>query len=98
MSLILNGVNATVTENTDGHIIESVQNIPDSFLQRLKDERNESQSVREAEHQRVASIPVVLVDKWIKEGFDFWNESNHKIVAKLKAEGLEYFVTTAKAV
>jgi hypothetical protein len=55
-------------------------------------------SVRETESQRVASIPVCVVEKWISEGFDFWNESNAKIVAKLKADGLEYFMTTGKQV
>lgn len=98
MTIILNGVSATVSENTDGHIITSSQSITDEFIDSLKQERFESMNVRETEHQRVASIPVVLVDKWIKEGFDFWNETNSKIVAKLKHEGLEYFVTTGKAV
>jgi hypothetical protein len=98
MSIILNGVSATVKENTDGHLITCNQSIPDAFIERLKQERFESMNVREREHQRVASIPVVLIDKWIKDGFDFWNETNSKIVAKLKAEGLDYFVTTGKAV
>jgi hypothetical protein len=39
-----------------------------------------------------------LVEKWISEGYDFWNEPVSKIVAKLKNEGLEYFLTTAKSV
>jgi NMD protein affecting ribosome stability and mRNA decay len=98
MSIILNGVSATVSETTDGHIITCNQVITDEFLETLKQERFESMNVREREHQRVASIPVVLIDKWIKDGFDFWNESNAKIVAKLKHEGLDYFVTTAKAI
>lgn len=98
MTIILNGVSATVKENSDGHIITCNQVITDEFLDGLKQERFESMSVREREHQRVASIPVVLIDKWIKDGFDFWNEKNSVIVAKLKAEGLDYFVTTGKAV
>lgn len=98
MSIILNGVNATVSENTDGHIIACNQHLGDAFFERLKQERFESMNVREKDNQRVASIPVILVDKWIKEGFDFWNEKNSVIVAKLKAENLEYFITTGKAV
>lgn len=98
MSIILNGSQATVTANTDGHIIHSIQEIPSAYLDSLKAERFESMNVRESQHQRVASIPQVLVDKWIRDGFDFWNETNAKIVAKLKNEGLEYFVTTGKAV
>lgn len=91
-------IGRSISENTDGHIIERVQLIPTKFLDRLAAERNESMSVRETESQRVASIPVCVVEKWISEGFDFWNESNAKIVAKLKADGLEYFMTTGKQV
>jgi hypothetical protein len=91
-------IGRSISENTDGHIIERVQQIPSKFLDRLAAERNESNSVREGNNQRVASIPVCVVEKWISEGFDFWNESNKKIIAKLKAEGLEYFVTTDKQV
>lgn len=98
MSHNLIGSNATVSANTDGHIIHSVQAIPQAFIDNLKTERFESMNVREKDYQMVASVPQVLVDKWIRDGFDFWNEPNRKIVAKLKAEGLDYFVTTGKAV
>jgi hypothetical protein len=86
----------TLTSNTDGHIIERVQHIPTSFVDRLKAERGSSMEGREGEYMRVASIPVVLIEKWMKEGFDFYNESAKRIVAKLKAEGMDYFVTTSK--
>jgi hypothetical protein len=98
MSHQYHDINRSISENTDGHIIERVQHIPDGFLERLKAERDESTSVRETEHQRVASIPTCLVEKWISEGYPFWDEPVSKIVAKLKAEGLEYFLTTAKSV
>ncbi len=98
MSINLIGVNATVSENSDGHIIHCVQQIPTAYIDSLRAEKAASMEVREREHQRVASIPQALVDKWIKDGFDFWNETNAKIVAKLKYEGLDYFVTTGKSV
>lgn len=85
-------------ETSEGLVIAKQQVIPDSFLQALKAERDASKDVREKESMRVASIPTCIVDKWIKEGFDFWNESNAKIVAKLKHENLDYFVTTAKQI
>jgi hypothetical protein len=98
MSHQYHDINRSISENTDGHIIERVQHIPEGFLERLKAERDESTSVRETEHQRVASIPTCLVEQWLREGYDFWNEPVSKIVAKLKAENLEYFLTTAKSV
>lgn len=93
-----NDITRSLSENTDGHIIERVQHIPEGFLKRLKAERDESTSVRETEHMRVASIPACVVEKWLSEGYDFWNEPATKIVAKLKREGLEYFLTTAKQI
>jgi hypothetical protein len=46
----------------------------------------------------IASIPVEIVEKWQREGFDFYNESAKKIVAKLKNENLDAFLVTNKAV
>jgi len=92
----LDNVQVSVSSNTDGHIIETHQVIPDSLLRDLEEKRLNSHTARERELMEVASIPVCIVDKWIREGFDFWNEPNLKIVAKLKAEGLGYFVSTDK--
>jgi hypothetical protein len=86
-----------ISENTDGHIIERVQQIPDGFMERLKQERNASGSVREGEMMRVASIPTSLVEAWISQGFPFYEMTVKQIVAKLKADGLEYFLATEKA-
>jgi hypothetical protein len=46
----------------------------------------------------VASIPVCLVDKWMREGYDVYQEPIRKSVAKLKHENLEYFLATAKEI
>lgn len=98
MTYQYNDINRSLTENSDGHIIERVQQIPTEFLDRLKAERNDSSSVREGEMMRVASIPVVLIERWLSEGFDFYNEPARAIVAKLKNDGMEYFLTTGKAI
>jgi len=98
MTYQYNDISRSLTENSDGHIIERVQQIPTEFLDRLKAERDDSSSVREGEMMRVASIPVVLIERWLAEGFDFYNESAKAIVAKLKNDGMEYFLTTAKSV
>ncbi len=85
-------------ETSDSLIIEKAQEITPEFIQSLKDQRTESKHRREGDMMRVASIPVIIIEKWIAEGFDFWNEPARKIVAKLKAEGLDYFVTTDKQI
>jgi hypothetical protein len=88
----------SLSENTDGHIIERVQQIPDGFMEALKQERIASSSVREGEMMRVASIPTALVDAWIAQGFPFYEMTVKQIVAKLKADNLEYFMTTDKSI
>jgi hypothetical protein len=91
-----NGVNVSVTSNTDGHIVETHQVIPDSLLQDLADKRLASSNVREKDLMHVASIPAALVDRWFREGYDVFQEPIRKTVAKLKTENLEYFLATAK--
>lgn len=91
-------ISHSLTANTDGHIIERSQDIPAAFLRNLHDKRNASSSVRESEMMHVASIPVVLVEKWIAEGFPFYQATAKEIVAKLKAESLEYFLATGKSI
>ena len=88
--------NVAFEENSEGLVIERYQEIPQSFIDNLRAEKANSSSVREGEYMRAASIPVAVVEKWVREGFDFWNASAREIVAKLKSEGLDYFVTTEK--
>jgi hypothetical protein len=93
-----NGIDVDIKAYTDGLIIEKSQHIPTEFLDRLRDLRHDSMSVREREFQHVAAIPVALVDRWLKEGYDVYQEPIRKTVAKLKHENLEYFLATAKNV
>lgn len=85
-------------ENSEGLVIEKYQEIPQNFIDSLREEKANSRSVREGEYMRVASIPVIVVEKWMKEGFDFQNATAKQILAKLRAENLDYFVTTEKQV
>ena len=49
---------------------------------------------------RVASIPVVVVEKWMREGFDIMSGKHTaaEIVKRLKQENLDAFLTTEKSV
>jgi len=49
---------------------------------------------------RVASIPTVVVEKWMREGFNIWdkNVKASEIVSRLKAEHLDGFLTTTKRI
>lgn len=94
----IHDININFDENTEGLIIEKSQYIDPAYIQGLKDQRFGSKTAQTGEYMRAASIPVVIVEKWMKEGYDVFSEPIRKTVAKLKAEGLDYFVTTDKQI
>lgn len=78
-------------------VIAKEQDITDEYLQSLKDARFGSKNRLSGEYHRAASIPVILHEKWLSEGYDCTQEPIKKTLAKLKLENLEYFITTDKA-
>jgi hypothetical protein len=49
---------------------------------------------------KVASIPAVVVEKWMREGFNILDQNidGREIVKRLKAENLDAFLTTDKGI
>lgn len=86
--------------DADGLLLKKTQDIPTWYIDGLKEQRNRSTEQREGELMRVASIPVVIVEKWMKEGFNILDgsKSGTEIVKRLKAENLDAFLTTDKRV
>lgn len=74
------------------------QHISQSFLDDLKDARNQSSSKPTGDMMRVASIPTAVVEKWMREGFNIWEAKGSEVVRKLKNEDLDMFLTTDKRV
>lgn len=70
-----------------------VQTIPDDFLDDLKSERLAKAHFSGREFNRVASIPVFVVEIWKHQGRDFENASAREIVGWLRKDGLDAFVT-----
>ena len=83
---------------TGGVTRKYTQNITQAFLDDLKDARNESTKQRSGEYERIASIPTVVVEKWLREGFDLWKATGPQIVRKLQSEDLGAFMATEKRV
>ena len=84
-----------------GYLVrQDSQEISDTLLTSLKDKRHETASQLEGDFMHVASIPVVFVQKWQREGFDIMQPgvTYKEIVARLKAENLEGFLATDKSV
>ncbi len=89
--------------------IVSAQHIPQGFLDRVAAKRNwqDAQTFSqltkgdEIEKVHLARIPVAVVNKWQREGFDLYQaihdpNGSALILAKLRAENLTAFQTTSK--
>lgn len=78
--------------------IQQTQHIPQGFLDTLKRQRESSLDFKEKDYMTVASVPVTVHEKWLREGFDMLKEPAYAIVARLKQENLDAFLTTKKKV
>lgn len=77
--------------------VRGEQEVEEHVLEDLRELRTRSANRREGEFMKVASIPVIVVDKWMREGFDVFKASAKEIVAKLEAEDMGYFMATSKS-
>jgi hypothetical protein len=77
--------------------VEFTQEITSEFLQELQD-RFVGTSDPSGEMLCVASVPTAVAEKWLRQGFDIYKEPARAIVARLKAESLDRFVTTSKRI
>ena len=71
-----------------------------TFMDDIAEQRKASTGTREGDFMRVASIPTVVIEKWMREGFNVLTDKNitgKDIVKRLKAEGLDGFLTTEKS-
>ena len=94
------GVNNDFREEAGNLLRQDSQHISDTLLTSLKHKRHETASQLEGDFMHVASIPVIVVQKWQKEGFDIMQPgvTYKEIVARLKAENLDGFLATDKSV
>lgn len=89
-----------VYDDVKGYGFEGQQLITDEYQAGLKDAKAESKKRREKNFMLFASIPVVFVNKWMREGFSVFdkNVTFKDIEKKLHAEGLDAFLATNKRV
>lgn len=85
-------------ESDGSALIKYTQDIPQSFIDSCREKYDTSRDARAKEFHQVASVPEILVDQWRAQGFDVMKEPVRATVARLKAENLDYFLTTAKKV
>lgn len=94
---VLADVSWDIDENLDGLLIRKDQEITTDFLDGLKEDRMASKATAK-EYHKVASIPVVVVEKWLREGFDIYREDLKAILKKLRDEDLTAFIATDKRI
>ena len=94
------GIDTQYDCDVGGVFRKHTQAISDDFLTSVKEQRNASKDQREGDFMRVASIPTIVVEKWMREGFNIMSgeHSAAEIVKRLKQENLHAFLTTEKSV
>lgn len=99
-NLHLNDIQHQLDVNADGLYHKHTQHIPDSLLTDLAEQRQQTATQREGDYMKVASIPTVIVEKWMREGFNILdpNIDGREIVKRLKQENLEHFLATEKSI
>lgn len=84
---------------TNDLIIEKRQEIPEEFLSMLQGVKDDSTDQREGEFMLCASVPTDVHELWLaRDNYDMLKEDIRTTLKKLRAEGLDKFITTNKRV
>jgi hypothetical protein len=70
---------------TETDVITSEQIIGDDFYEDLAQAKEDFRYKLNG-YTPVATIPEVIVNKWLREGFDFWSAPANEIIKKLRME------------
>ena len=85
-------------DTVDGLALRKQQVISPEYLDGLQAARDASLEPLTGELHRVCSVPVLLVEKWLKEGFNVYQEPAKAILKKLRDEQLDGFITTKRRI
>lgn len=76
------------------NFIKTSQEIPQEFLDLCKRLRDESMGKPMGDTHSVCKVPVQVHERWLREGFDMMKAPANEIVARLRKEHLDGFITT----
>jgi hypothetical protein len=82
----------------DNLVIKRQQEIPQWFIDQLREIKGESKSKREGNFMLVASVPTIIHEQWLKEGFDMTSEPYRETLKRLRALHLDDFIATNKSI
>jgi hypothetical protein len=91
-------VGTNVIEQVGELAFTNRQEVPQWFLDDLRAIKDDSVSKREGNFMLVASVPVVVHEEWLKQGYDMTREPYKKTLSRLKALHLDAFIATNKQV
>jgi hypothetical protein len=77
--------------------VQYTQDIPDHFVQDIQD-RFTGTNDAVGNFLFVGSVPAALADRWMREGYNVFQEPIKNTLARLKAENFGKFVATAKSI
>jgi len=90
------GIETNFRDRADGLEIQYTQDIRQDFLDANKRERAYNAQHRAQELHRVASIPTSVIEVWMRQGFDIYEQPTSAIVKRLRSESLDDFLTSDK--
>lgn len=77
--------------------VEFKQEITSEFLQDIQDRFTHANDPT-GEFLFVGSVPTAVADRWMREGYNIYEEPIAKTLAKLKAENMGKFIATSKSI
>ena len=89
---------ASLVESVGDSAIKRSQEIPDQFFDDLAAQRLEGSETQSGEYWKVASIPAVVVEQWMREGFNIYEAPAKDIVKRLRRLGYDKLFATSKSV
>jgi hypothetical protein len=83
--------------NDGQFVIKNEQVIPADWVSQLRREKIDADHQKMGEFVRVAAIPTVFYEEFLRDGYDISQMSLKEIQNLLKARGLDAFLTTNKS-
>ena len=97
----LHDVSADLVFGAGEAAIKRVQSIPQAFLDDCKANRDfDFAPGKQPDSVTVARVPVAVAERWLREGFNIYSPDvdDRAIVRRLRAQGLDHFITTNRRV
>jgi len=96
--IILHDADNALRMEDNRAVIRRTQEISSDFLSNIDAARTASLNAPTGDFHYAGSIPVVIVEKWMAEGFNIYdpNVTLQDIFTRIKSENMERLIGTAK--